>query len=1186
MARIYHGQSTSINGDTYTAELWNGSTAASPDASVEVAITPIQISYNGEGGKLYEDNLRESSCEVGFSAYKVATSSYDSTIQTALQAIATAEEQKWALLIWKGSALHWVGRVDASQMQYERSSVYGDIIRIKAVDGLGLLKGYKVDSSWFSSNQITVSRLISRCINITGLLDYWTTAGAQNAVIKDTSQDSSSGQSSTYKIGYKELYIDAFIISYDPHNDVSLVEFMDCKTALEMAMREACFNSRLMLSEGAYWVKQLNAFNGSSVTYDTYDYNGNSAANNTVLQLRTTLASAARPCWEAKPVQSFQPPLRGVEMHLTKMQAAVGTKTTKNTTVITATHDAITAGSVVSGSVLNGEIQFTFAALFDTDSARDTGAYNLAILYYGYNSGTGNYYTWNPLTKVWSIYGASAPTTYTTNSFDLQPNGKATGSKEIKINTTSPPSGVTAMYAKMYVESKTKTLRYNGAGSWISGKWVWGTNVVTTINFSGLVKIQQAYNSTEEFQYENDVKVSSTLTSPRNTNAELAILDFHLYNGITYDRGNVKVYSGSAWVNPGVWGATWDSATGDIPQICANAILSMYQDFVPTIRGNLVDAGDYLSHLVLYFDSKNWILNGGTWDSQSDQWNGEWIQINPSFTYITANGEEQRYDPKDTTALGQRIVRIKTEVDRIGNAVGNMSQSVISAVLNDGNNVPTSQPTADTTWIPAIKYTDSTEEINWQIKQYGVDEWEKIFATSDETVNNSDTLTDDSTLQFSMDANRLYHIRGTIIYETDGVADFKCKWTGPASPTEVTTVIVDGLGNHTIFNSYDTLTNDVSSSERYAITFSAVVKNGANAGTFKFQFAQNTANVSDTKRKAGSVIEYMSQPIAGATTVAMDYLTYAHTLYDVAVRQALTRTMDVNTYALTLQDINIAYGRTVVMDNNSYALTLQDVTIRKDLVLDTWTGAAGAWAFTKLRTAYSGNCIKIRRASDSATQDIGFSGNDLDTAAIGTFCSGTTGYIHTIYDQSGNGNNLVMTTAASQPLIYSGGAVRTLGGLPSCQFDGSDDYMALTSSIGANGPWTSCMVTKRAASAGLGLALSGTSSQYTAWRYSDNTLYIRGDSGFAASTSTYTTAAQEHLMAVYTSSAASVWSNGSSIAMGSLSLPVAGSFVDLGRRSGSSEYHAADFQLLILWKSDLSAVQSSIDTRIRNYFGL
>ena len=179
-----------------------------------------------------------------------------------------------------------------------------------------------------------------------------------------------------------------------------------------------------------------------------------------------------------------------------------------------------------------------------------------------------------------------------------------------------------------------------------------------------------------------------------------------------------------------------------------------------------------------------------------------------------------------------------------------------------------------------------------------------------------------------------------------------------------------------------------------------------------------------------------------------------------------------------------------------------------------------------------------------------------------------------------------MTTAASQPLIYSGGAVRTLGGLPSCQFDGSDDYLTLTSSITANGPWTSCMVTKRAASAGLGLALSGTSSQYTAWRYSDNTIYIRGDSGFAASSSTYTTAAQEHLMAVYTSSAASVWSNGSSIAMGSLSLPVSGSFVDLGRRSGTSEYHAADFQLLILWKSDLGAVQSSIDTRIRNYFGL
>jgi hypothetical protein len=42
------------------------------------------------------------------------------------------------------------------------------------------------------------------------------------------------------------------------------------------------------------------------------------------------------------------------------------------------------------------------------------------------------------------------------------------------------------------------------------------------------------------------------------------------------------------------------------------------------------------------------------------------------------------------------------------------------------------------------------------------------------------------------------------------------------------------------------------------------------------------------------------------------------------------------------------------------------------LLLDTYSGAAVAYSLRKLRTAYSGSAIRVRRSSDNAEQDFGF----------------------------------------------------------------------------------------------------------------------------------------------------------------------------------------------------------------------
>lgn len=113
-------------------------------------------------------------------------------------------------------------------------------------------------------------------------------------------------------------------------------------------------------------------------------------------------------------------------------------------------------------------------------------------------------------------------------------------------------------------------------------------------------------------------------------------------------------------------------------------------------------------------------------------------------------------------------------------------------------------------------------------------------------------------------------------------------------------------------------------------------------------------------------------------------------------------------------------------------------------LLDTYTGAAAAYSLRLLRTAYTGNAIRVRRSSDNTEQDIGFNlSGSLDTTALTTFVGANNAFVTTWYDQSGNGRNATQSTAANQPQIVSSGTVITKNTKPSIYFDGSNDLLGL-----------------------------------------------------------------------------------------------------------------------------------------------
>ena len=99
------------------------------------------------------------------------------------------------------------------------------------------------------------------------------------------------------------------------------------------------------------------------------------------------------------------------------------------------------------------------------------------------------------------------------------------------------------------------------------------------------------------------------------------------------------------------------------------------------------------------------------------------------------------------------------------------------------------------------------------------------------------------------------------------------------------------------------------------------------------------------------------------------------------------------------------------------------------------------YSFRKVISNYTGYCIKVRRSSDNTTQDIGFVDDVLDVSSLLTFVGGGNGYIHTWYDQLGDGENATQTDTTKQPIIVSSGVVDVVDGYPCAYFNSLVDMI-------------------------------------------------------------------------------------------------------------------------------------------------
>ncbi len=96
---------------------------------------------------------------------------------------------------------------------------------------------------------------------------------------------------------------------------------------------------------------------------------------------------------------------------------------------------------------------------------------------------------------------------------------------------------------------------------------------------------------------------------------------------------------------------------------------------------------------------------------------------------------------------------------------------------------------------------------------------------------------------------------------------------------------------------------------------------------------------------------------------------------------------------------------------------------------------------------YTGPCMRVRRSSDNAQLDIGYVGDDLDTATLLSFAGVGSAFLTIWYEESGMSIPLAQATAANQPIIVLNGVLQTLNGKPAVNFDTNAKKMLPASAV-------------------------------------------------------------------------------------------------------------------------------------------
>jgi hypothetical protein len=256
------------------------------------------------------------------------------------------------------------------------------------------------------------------------------------------------------------------------------------------------------------------------------------------------------------------------------------------------------------------------------------------------------------------------------------------------------------------------------------------------------------------------------------------------------------------------------------------------------------------------------------------------------------------------------------------------------------------------------------------------------------------------------------------------------------------------------------------------------------------------------------------------------------------------------------------------------------------LLLDTYPGAAAAYSLRKLRTAYTGSAIRVRRSSDNTQTDIGFNGsNGLDTTALTTFVGVGNGFVTIWYDQSGNANNLIQNTALNQMYIIFSGVLNTSGGKPCIMGNTGNIWFNLTTSLNSNTDYSQYFYTECGSSIGSSVSFStiSTSFSFSGLAFVSNFLFYFANRTIRGTLSWVT---GKNLFSFYSiSNVLSGYNNGTLKTITTTSATFSDNYTWFGRTKDDINLRGKYIEC-ILYANNQSSNNSGINSNINTYYSI
>ena len=256
-------------------------------------------------------------------------------------------------------------------------------------------------------------------------------------------------------------------------------------------------------------------------------------------------------------------------------------------------------------------------------------------------------------------------------------------------------------------------------------------------------------------------------------------------------------------------------------------------------------------------------------------------------------------------------------------------------------------------------------------------------------------------------------------------------------------------------------------------------------------------------------------------------------------------------------------------------------------LLDTYTDAAAAYSVRKLRAAYTGSAIRVRRSSDNTEQDIGFDGNgNLDESALTTFVGANNGFVTTWYDQSGNSRNATQSTALNQCQIVSSGNVIKDNNKPALNFDGSNDFFSITALTTTNSVYSVFNVSKMNNVSANNSIFAGVAGSFQL-RYQAPFLQMLRQQQATLYTSAIKTTSKQYLNSIFTANTGiSLYMNGVLDNSNATNPAFTQGITRIGAQAAPAEFFIGPFQELIIYTSSQTSNRTGIESNINTYYSI